>query len=96
MRKQDTASGGSPQGHPNLRTSADNTPGRSERQTFQFLAGVEFDASSDSGRKMCEDREVSQHLAAHAAKEIANSLHSSSVARQRAFARCKCHRGVAL
>jgi hypothetical protein len=96
MQKQGTASGGSPQGHPNLRTSADNTPGHSERQTFQFSAAVKVDPSSDSGRKTCEDQEVSRHLAAHAVNEIANSRHNSSVARQGAFAQSKCRRGVAL
>jgi hypothetical protein len=96
MQKQDTASGGSPQDRPNLRTSADNISGLSERQTSQSLAAVEFDLSSDSGCRICEDHESSQHPAIHVAKEIANSPHNSSVACLRTFAHCKYRGGNVL
>jgi hypothetical protein len=96
MQKQDTPSGGCPQDRPNLRTLADNTSGRSERQTFQSLAAVKFDLSSDSGRRICEDHEASQHPAIHVANEIANSHHNSSVACLRTFAHCKYSGGNVL
>jgi hypothetical protein len=95
MQKEDTASGRSPQGHPNLRASADNTSGRSERGTFQSLAAVKFDVSSGSGRMMRDGHEVSQHPTANVANEIANIL-KRSVARLGTFAYCKYRGGNVL
>jgi DNA-binding MarR family transcriptional regulator len=81
MQKQDTASGGSPQGHPNLRTSADNTSVRREwtRRKFQFLAAARSKLSCDSGRKVCKDLNVSHRLAAEVANEIVTGPYRSLV-----------------
>jgi DNA-binding MarR family transcriptional regulator len=81
MQKQDTASGGSPQGHPNPRTSADNTSVRREwtRRKFQFLAAAKSKLSSDSGRQVCTDLNVSHRLAAEVANEIVTGPYRSLV-----------------
>jgi hypothetical protein len=98
MQKQDTASGGSPQGHQNLRTSADNTSVRREwtRRKFQFLAAAKFKLSSDSSGKTCEEHKISHHLATDIANEVASGRHDSVVAHLRTFGHCKYHGGMAL
>jgi DNA-binding MarR family transcriptional regulator len=79
MQREHTASGGSPQGHPNLRTSADNTSVRREwtSRKFQFLAAAKFKLSNDSGRKVCKDLNVSHRLAAEVANEIVTGPYRS-------------------
>jgi hypothetical protein len=101
MQKQHTAESRSPQvssSSPQVSstTSADNTRRERARQKFRFLAAVKFKLSNDSGHKMREDHEVSHHLAADIANEIANSRHNSSVARLCRFAHCKYCGGRAL
>jgi hypothetical protein len=96
MQKQNTASGGFPQGHPNLRTSADSTSVRWEwaRRKFRFSA-VKLNVSSDSSRKACDDHKISHHLATDIANEVASRRHDS-VVHLRTFAHCKYHGGNVL
>jgi DNA-binding MarR family transcriptional regulator len=81
MQKEHTASGGSPQGHPNLRTSADKTSVQREwnRRKFQFLAAAKLKLGSDCGRKICKDLKVSHRLVADVADEIATGRYPSLV-----------------
>jgi hypothetical protein len=94
MQKRYTTKIRSPQ--VSSRTPADNTRSEWAQQKFRFLAAVKFKLSSDSGRKICEDHEVSHHLPADIANEIANSRHNSSVAHLRTFAHCKDRGGKTL
>jgi hypothetical protein len=87
MQKQYTTKSRSPQ--VSSRTPADNTRrGRAQQKKFKL--------SCDSCRKICEDQEVSHHLPADIANEIANSRHNSSVVHLRTFAHCKYRGGKAL
>ena len=81
MQKERTASGGSSQGHPNLRTSADKTSVQREwnRRKFQFLAAAKLKLGSDCGRKICKDLKVSHRLVADVADEIATGRYPSLV-----------------
>ena len=81
MQKEHTASGGSSQGHPNLRTSADKTSVQREwnRRKFQFLAAAKLKLGSDCGRKICKDLKVSHRLVADVADEIATGRYPSLV-----------------
>ena len=94
MQKQYTTKSRSPQ--VSSRTSADNTRPERAQQKFPFLATANFKLSSDSGGKRCEDHEVSHHLPAGIANEIANSRHNSSIDHLRTFAHCEDRGGNAL